>query len=294
MGKLLLLLILTLPLTSRADMVELTPPEDSGRLVDPRFPQSFPTIPILNAQGMIVRNDKESDLRKIYQTISSLLLELFKQTMAPQDGIEHPDLFETSYGEHLVKIASTRCVATMQGVANLRYISGSYFYSQTNGALGFRCNLMPESMPNTVVSIQISPAAGTIALIRLHAGLNPTDGMPDLPTQVLVGSEAGIEAMHRFHEGITAGFRLYARAEMNPMNIHEAGVTTYEAAYLNFDIHRILGPQFQVPLTISLKVQGGDRGPEKEPIYGVDLSPARGADQLRTFLEGMISVALTF
>lgn len=242
----------------------------------------------VDIQSLLAR-PPASDLEKVYAEFSSVLLVFFGKAIAPPDGLERPSLYEAGYADYLVPLSpASQCHGTIQGATNLRYLSGPYFYNENNGAFGVRCNLLSTSMPDTVLSVQISPAAGSIALIRYHS-MVPTPADESTPTQVFLGSMAGIEAFHRFHAGVTAGLRLYARGELDVTSGGMVGgVSHYESAYLRFDVADMMNRRLEIPVSIILSVQTFDRGDHRSTIYDFEESTPRGAEMVRMGAEGQL------
>ena len=238
------------------------------------------------------RLQSTSQLGQVYEEFSKVLMLIFQRSLAPPDGLERPNAFETGFADHLIPIAASRRQGTIQGSTNLRYLSGPYFYNENNGAFGVRCNLLSDSMPNTVLSIQISPASGSFALIRNHS-MVPNAQDESLPNQLFLGSNAGIEAFHRLHDGVTVGMRLYARAELDVSRGSSGvgGVADYEAAYLKFDIQEMINGHMDIPVSVMLLAQHFNRGAHRSVIYDFDEGTPRGAELIQSGVEGMLTIS---
>jgi hypothetical protein len=257
------------------------------------FAAQFPAQHRIHADQLITR-PAPSELEHVYGEFAEVFLTFFSKSLAPPSGIENPNNSENGYADFLVPIGASQCSGTIQGSTNLRYLSGPYFYNENNGAFGVRCNLLSKSMKDTVISVQISPAAGSIALIRYHSMVPAPEGESP-PTQVFLGSMAGIEAFHRFHAGVTAGLRLYVRGELDATSGGRVGgVSNYEAAYLRFDIDQLIPRTLQIPISIMLTAQAFDRGAHRSTIYDFEEITPRGAEMIRTGLEGVLSISIKF
>lgn len=232
-------------------------------------------------------------LLQVYEEFARVFMHFTSRSIAPPDGIERPNIYETFYADYLMGQVTDRCRGTIQGATNTRYLSGPYFYSEQNGGFGVRCNLLSASMPNTILSVQISPVSGSIVLIRYHSMVTRQDGDDEqLPTRFLNGAHVGLEAMHQFHAGISLGMRLYARAEVDIFNGGQAGVGTYEAAYLKFDFRELLRGRVEVPVSVTFQVQHFERGDSRRGIYEFEERTLRGAEHVRSGFEGFVMIAL--
>jgi hypothetical protein len=254
---------------------------------------TFTPLPQPRAHEAFFRTSNSSQLQQVYDEFARVLMYFTSRSVAPPDGVEVPNLYELPFADYLTGSIRDRCRGTIQGATNTRYLSGPYFYNEQNGSFGVRCNVLPGSPSDSSLAIQFSPASGSIALIRYHSFFIEDEmNVEQLPTRVLMGFNAGIEAVHRFHRGVSAGLRLYARGEVAMFDDRRAGVATYEMAYLNLDLAALLQGRAYVPMTITLLGQAFDRGDARQDIYDFEERTLRGVQDVRTGFEGLL--LLTF
>lgn len=175
------------------------------------------------------------------------------------NGQEKPNPIEWPIDQFAIRVRDamdrqTRFQILAQGVANLKYLGGSYYYTEIQTGAGVHIDLIDPNNPNAMLALRISPAYFEAAWIRLGTGagtqvgggtnaLVPNSGA--LPSRFFLGSSVGVEASG--HVGaFEPGARFYARplwelGDEASVGKQDFGVSLYGSLYVRIGLNQLLG-----------------------------------------------------
>lgn len=250
-------------------------------------------------------------------TVREAIAYFLKGSVPDLTGQEKPNAFEWPIDQFQLRIFGadgkpTRFAVIPQGVMNLKFLGGSYYYSEAQMGAGLHVDLLDPKDPTSVLALRVSPAYLEIAWVRLGAGAGrsvdenatlPSGAIPGLPSQLLLGGSVGLEAAKTFG-AVTPGARVYARPLWAVANLdgtrgqNEFGVSAYASVYAKIELDQLLPKTVSDNLSISVTPSAAyfNRGSALGYLYAWDstkeglLGPQRSVGDMTPVFQGLLFI----